>query len=460
MYRRVTLRVLPSSQVGSFFLAGFLWFVQDAVAALPSHDPSPLTAAALLTASIPDATPDAAVLRRGQYLVAAGDCMSCHLRPGGAPLAGGLRLDTPFGVIYTPNITSDPTTGIGSWTAEQFYRAMHDGIDNEGENLYPAFPYPWFRNVSRADDDAMLAYLKTTPAVAYTPPDNELKFPMNRRVVVKFWNMLFLPSKEWQDDPAHAPLWNRGAYLVQGLGHCAECHTPKNWLGGDKSAEALHGARFGAWVAPDLTGNTRTGLGSWTGDDIAEYLANGRNTHAGAGGPMGEVVTYSTSLLSDADRQAVAVYLMGQAASPDVAPVVPDGGTMKRGAAIYEDVCSACHLADGIGQPRLFPPLGSNASVQQADATGVEHVILAGSRLGTSPSRRSPLTMPGFAWKLTDQQIADVATYLRNSWGNHAAVVPANEVGRLRRDLGLENIRYTVNSGDREPGEAEVTGAR
>jgi mono/diheme cytochrome c family protein len=450
MRHALTPRTRAPRLAGTWLLAGLLLTARSVVASPPAHGPLPPTAVALLTAPIPLTTPDAAQLRRGQYLVAAGDCMSCHLRAGGAPFAGGLRLETPFGVIYTPNISSDAKTGIGAWSADQFYRAMHDGVDNDGNNLYPAFPYPSFRNASRADDDAMLAYLKTTPAVVYTPPDNELPFPLNRRAVVKVWNLFFLSSREWQDDPGRAADWNRGAYLVQGLGHCGECHTPKNLLGADQSSRAFYGARLGTWVAPDLSANKRSGLGAWSAEDIAEYLANGRNVHAGAGGPMGEVVTYSTALLTDEDRRAVTVYLLSLASSPAAIPAPPTTAAMQRGAAIYTDVCSACHLADGVGQPRLFPPLGMNAMLQQADATGLEHVMLAGSRLGTSRARPSPLTMPGFAWKLTDAQIADVGTYLRNSWGNRAAPIVPGEVQKLRRELGLDSPRYTANSGDRD----------
>jgi mono/diheme cytochrome c family protein len=415
---------------------------------LPAHAGWALTPTEMLSQPISDSMPNAAQLRRGQYLVATGDCMSCHLRDGGEPLAGGLGLKTPFGVIYSANITSDRPTGIGAWTSDQFYHAMHDGIGVHGENLYPALPYPWFRRASREDVDAILAYLKITPAVNYTPPANDLRFPLNFRFMVKGWNLLFLNSHEFQTTPNQSGEWNRGAYIVNGLGHCGGCHTPKNALGADKSAQDLHGAVLDNWVAPDLTANDRTGLGAWSIDDIAEYLRTGRNAHAGAGGAMADVVTYSTSLMSDDDRHAMAVYLKSQAASPNSGHAQPELAAMRRGAAIYSDACASCHLEDGVGQPRLFPPLGHNAMLQQADPTGLEHLILAGGRIGTSPSRPSPLTMPSFAWKLSDNEIADVATYLRNGWGNQAAAVSVAEVRELRQHLGLETVHLTANSGD------------
>jgi mono/diheme cytochrome c family protein len=418
---------------------------------LPAHPvaagPTPTQ---LLTQPIDDSTPNAAQLRRGQYLVAAGDCMSCHLREGGEPLAGGLGLKTPFGVIYSPNITSDKETGIGNWTSEQFYHAMHDGIDDEGKNLYPAFPYPWFRLVSREDDDAILAFLKTTPAVKYAPPENDLRFPLNIRGMVKGWNLLYFNSHDFNADPGHSPEWNRGAYLVNGFGHCGGCHTPKNSLGADKSDRQFQGGTLDNWVAPDLTANQRTGLGDWNIDDIAEFLRTGRNAHAGAGGAMADVITYSTSLMSDADRRAMAVYLKDQPASPSHTPRQPEPGAMHRGAEIYSDACASCHLENGVGQPRYFPPLGRNATLQQADPAGLEHLILAGSRIGTSPSRPSPLTMPSFAWKLNDQEIADVSTYIRNSWGNEAEAVSISDVRDARKRLNLESVHLTANSGDRD----------
>jgi mono/diheme cytochrome c family protein len=418
------------------------------ILALPAHPLSTLTPRDLLTRQLGDSTSNAAEVNRGRYLVAAGDCMSCHLREGGEPFAGGLGLNTPFGVIYSANITPDPNTGIGSWTSEQFYQAMHDGKNAHGDDLYPAFPYPWFTRVSREDDDAIYAFLKTVPAVKYTPPKNDLAFPFNFRSLVSAWNLMFLDSHDFQPDPGQSAEWNRGAYLVTGLGHCGGCHTPKNTFGADKSKAELHGGKLEDWVAPDLTSNTRVGLGGWTVDDIQEFLASGRNAHAAAGGAMAEVITNSTSLMSDADRRAIAVYLKSQPASAMVGSSPPDSGAMHRGAEIYSDVCSSCHLDNGIGQSRLFPPLGKDAMLQQQDPTGLLHLILAGTKVGVSASRPSPLGMPSFAWKLTDQEIADVSTFIRNSWDNQAPAVAASDVGDLRKKLDLRSVRLTDNSGD------------
>jgi len=407
---------------------------------LPAHLITSATPASLLTQPIPDSAPNAAQLRRGQYLVKAGDCMSCHLREGGEPLAGGLGLKTPFGTIYTPNITSDTATGIGGWTNDQFYGAMHDGIDDHGHNLYPAFPYPWFRLVSREDNDAMLAYLKSTPAVNYKPPPNDLPFPFNIRFIVKGWNLFFLKTDEWHNDAGQSAQWNRGAFLVNGPGHCSGCHSPKNVFGADKSGQAFHGGKVDNSVAPDLTSNERTGLGRWSVEDIAEYLRTGRNAHAGAGGAMAEVVTYSTALMNDEDRSAMAVYLKSRAPSPTAAAVVPNAGAMQRGAAIYSDACTGCHLESGVGQSRVFPALGRNAMLQQADASGLLYLIMAGSRIGTSASHPSPLAMPSFSWKLTDSEVSDVSTYLRNSWGNQANAVSAQEVAEARKRMKSSTV--------------------
>ena len=441
-------RVRTAGLVGSALAVGLMCSAVGQMPALPAHPSSAITPAGLLAKPFDDSTPNAAQLRRGQYLVAAGDCLSCHLREGGEPFAGGLGLNTPFGAIYTSNITPDRQTGIGAWTGDQFYRAMHDGKGAHGENLYPAFPYPWFRRASRADDDAIFAYLMTVPAVSYTPPQNNLPFPFNIRGSVGAWNLLFLDSHDFQSDPGRSAEWNRGAYLVKGLGHCGACHTPKNSFGADKSKQEFHGGKLDNWVAPDLTGNSRMGLGDWSVEDIVEFLATGRNSRAAAGGAMAEVITYSTSLLNDADRHAIAVYLKSQPASAAITASTPDSGAMRRGAEIYSDACSSCHLENGVGQPRVFPPLGKDAMLQQSDPTGLEHVILGGTRIGISASRPSPLSMPSFAWKLTDQEIADVSTYIRNSWGNRAAQVSASDVRDLRKKLDLQTVHLTVNSGD------------
>jgi mono/diheme cytochrome c family protein len=445
---RVTLSRVVRLICASAAILGGIRLAMSQMPPLPAHPSSDVTPTELLSQHIDEATPNAAQIARGQYLVAAGDCMSCHLREGGEPFAGGLGLKTPFGVIYSSNITPDPKTGIGAWTSDQFYRAMHEGKDDEGDNLYPAFPYPWFRLASRADDDAIFAYLKTMRPVDYTPPENRLPFPLSMRSIIGGWNLLFFEKHEFQTDPQQSTEWNRGAYLVNGLGHCGACHTPKNSLGANKSNRDFQGGNLDNWVAPDLTSNSRTGLGSWNVEDIVEYLRTGRNARAGAGGAMADVITYSTSLMNDADRHAIATYLKSQPASPHIALQPPDPDAMRRGAEIYSDACTSCHLEGGVGQSRVFPPLGHDAMLQQNDPTSVEHIILGGTRIGSSTSRPSPLAMPSFAWKLSDQEIADVSTFIRNSWGNQAPAVSVSDVSELRKKLNLRTVHLTDNSGD------------
>ena len=445
---RMLLRVVGVLIVlGLIAGAYFAWSVSNA-SALPAGPVTSVAAAKMLLEPIADG-PNAAQLRHGQYLARVGDCLSCHLRADGEPFAGGLGLNTPFGVIYTSNISSDPQHGIGHWTTDQFYRAMHDGIGGQGQHLYPAFPYPWFRHLSRQDDDDLLAYLKTTPPAAYQPPDNKLAFPMNVRAAITVWNLLSLPQQPALQTPQGASAeWLRGQALVLGPGHCSQCHTPRNLLGADKRGEAFQGGLLDNFISPDLTGNQRTGLGRWSVDDITEYLHTGRNARAAAGGPMGDVVTYSTSMITDEDRHAIAAYLKSLPASADVEVAAPDPASMKRGGAIFSDACTACHLENAVGQPTLFPPLGNNSVAQQNDPTGVLHIILAGVRVGPSPTRPSPLTMPSFAWKLTDQQVADVSTYIRNSWGNRAPSVTAADAEKLRGKLQLDQTHLSDNSGD------------
>ena len=402
----------------------------------------------LLSAPIPDSLPNAAELRRGQYLVRAGDCAACHSPERGPVLSGGLALKTPFGTIYSTNLTSDAQTGVGRMKPETFYAALHDGVGPRGGQIYPAMPYNYFTRVSRADSDAILAYLQTTPAVSARRPANRLVFPLNFRPLVRGWKLLFFRRGQFRAEPDKSAEWNRGAYLVTGLGHCGSCHTPKNLLAADRSGRALWGGVIDTWTAPDLTSNPRTGLGAWSADDIVEYLKTGRNAHANAGGAMADVVSGSASLLSDQDLRAIAVYLKDTPASRSASPRPPSAGAMRRGGAIYSDACASCHMADGGGQPRVFPSLRGNAAVQQGDATGLAHLLLGGTRTAATATRPTALAMPSFAWKLTDQEVADVSTYIRNSWGNRASPVAAGKVRSVRRDLGLTTVRLSDNSGD------------
>jgi mono/diheme cytochrome c family protein len=371
---------------------------------------------------------------RGKALVDAADCASCHTADPAKPLAGGKRIDTPFGGIFSPNLTPDRDTGLGAWTDGEFYRALHDGVARNGARYYPAFPYPNFTKMTRDDVLAIRAYLGTLAPVRNMPPPPQLRFPLNYRVVMRGWNWLFFKPGTFEKNPQKSDEWNRGAYLVEGAAHCGACHTPKNMFGADKRGQAYGGGLVDGWFAPRLDGAERSGLKSWSVEDIVEYLQSGRNGKSHAGKLMAEVVVNSTSKMSDADVRAMALYLKdlpAGMAEPAVTP--PAQAQMTDGARIYQ-ACAACHEADGTGSPRIYPPLPGNANLQSTDPSSTLRIILDGARTVTTPRAPNAGSMPAYAGKLTDQEIADVATYIRNAWGNAAPAVTPGQVAKARRE--------------------------
>jgi mono/diheme cytochrome c family protein len=377
-------------------------------------------------------------IERGRYLAVLGDCVGCHTAPGGKPFAGGAALETPFGALIGPNITPDVATGIGGWSEEEFRRVMHEGIGKGGTRLYPAMPYPAYTKVTRDDVSAIWAYLRTLDPVRNEVQPNQLRFPFNvRRPATSTWDLINFKPGAFQPDPAKSDVWNRGAYLVEGLGHCGTCHTPKNITGGDRGSEALQGALLQDWYAPDLTEDPRSGIGSWSIEDIVRYLKTGANSYDIASGPMAEAVANSTSKMTDDDLLAIATYLKDRAprSGRAVAALAADNPRMVAGQAIYEDRCTACHSHSGAGVPGLFPRLASAPLVQSADPTSLIRVVLIGNRaVATSAAPTAP-AMPAFGWNLNDTEIADVLTYVRNTWGNAASPVQPEDVTKLRGRL-------------------------
>ena len=366
---------------------------------------------------------------KGAYLATVGDCAVCHTAPGrrDRPFAGGYPLHASFGTVYSSNITPDLTTGIGNWTPDQFYRALTHGIGIGGKHLYPAFPYPYFTNVPRADSDALFAYLRTVRAVKYKPPHNHLIFPTDIRGMMTFWNALFLPQSDFHPASSKPADWNRGGELVHGLGHCGGCHTPKTFLFSDVTGELLQGGAIDGWYAPNLTGSSRTGLGQWSVADIESYLKTGSNRFERVAGAMQDVVGVSTSRMTDGDREAIAVYLKSLPPAPEKKPSAPPAEVMQIGQAAFFQNCSVCHAAD----TKDYPLLGGNAIVRFDDPTTMLRVILQGSQSLATPGQPVGYSMPAFGY-LTDAQIAEIATYVRNSWGNHAGAVSPTQAAELR----------------------------
>src|SRR4030088_2235239 len=380
------------------------------------------------------AEPSAETIAWGQALTVAADCSSCHTADPAKPFAGGKRIDTPFGGIYSPNLTPDRDTGIGSWSDDEFYRALRYGEDPDGSRYYPAFPYPNFTKLIRDDILAIRAYLAQQTPFRNTPPEPELRWPLNYRGVMRVWNYLFFRPGIFEPDQQKSVEWNRGRYLVEGAAHCGACHTPKNIFGADKRGQPFGGGLVQGMFAPRLDGAARSGLKSWSADDIAEYLQSGRNGRSHAGELMSEVVVNSTSKMSDADVRAIAVYLKSlPAGAPEPAVAPPPAAQMADGEKLYNGACIACHETDGSSAPRIYPPLPGNANLQSAYPSSTLRVILDGAETVTTPRAPNAGSMPAYAAKMSDQQIADVTTFIRNSWGNAAPAVSAAQVAKARR---------------------------
>lgn len=378
---------------------------------------------------------DFASVERGRYLANAADCGSCHTIPGSEhPFSGGRPIETPFGVIATPNITPDRETGIGAWSDDEFDAAVRQGRSRDGARLYPAMPFPYYTRMSRQEVADIRAYLNTVAPVRNAVRVNRLPFPLSLRASMIAWDALYFTPGQFHEDASKSKDWNRGAYLVQGPGHCGACHTPKNFLGGDKQSDTFHGYVLQGWTAPNITSGQGP-LRNWSTDDLAEYLKTGHNRNAAATGLMGEVVDLSTSKMTDQDVKAIATYLK------DVTGAAPENGTaadndvLTAGGAIFKDLCSACHQQDGKGVPNLFPNLSEVATVSSRDPTTVLRVILQGAQSVATDREPTGPEMPAFGWQLDDERVAAVASYVRDHFGHKASAVSASQVRKARAAL-------------------------
>lgn len=379
--------------------------------------------------------------KRGEYLAYASDCVACHTKHDGAAFAGGLPLVTPFGTLYSPNITPDVQSGIGNWSADDFYRMLHTGRSRDGKLLYPAMPFPAYTKITRADSDALFAYLSSLEPLAIPNRENELRFPYNNRSLLIGWRALYFREGEFKPDPRHDAQWNRGAYLVEGPGHCATCHTAINALGGSSDEKAFAGGLIPMqnWYAPSLTLNKEAGLGDWPQQDIVDLLKAGASMRGAVYGPMAEVVHNSLQYLTDADVRAMAVYLKtlperagsGSAQTPRGATQV-SASVLARGSALYKNQCSSCHRMDGQGAPPAYPPLAQNQSIEMQSSVNAIRMVLNGGYPPQTAGNPRPYGMPPFAQALSDEDIAAVVTYIRVSWGNTGQPVSPSEVNVLR----------------------------
>ena len=390
------------------------------------------------SAAAEDAAPaGAAVIERGMYLAAIGNCVSCHSREGAAPYTGGVKFETPFGAIYSTNITPDVATGIGNWSKQDLRLAMHEGIAPGGRRLFPAFPYTSFTQVSDEDVNAIYAFLRTLEPVAQMPPSNDLLLRM--RWPLALWNRLFFRADRYRVDPKQSAEWNRGAYLVEGLGHCSACHTPRNfgmaekqdrkYTGGSIQQEVAPG-QVRSWSAVNLT-SSKQGLGAWSVKDISQYLRTGFCMRAGTFGPMNEVIVNSLKQLTPEDALAMATYIKALPAH-DFSGEVVSTAAVAAGAGTYKDRCEKCHGESGRGGMFTAPPLAGSAVAQSEDPSALINIIIYGQGKVLGVSYGAWETMPSYADKLDDAQIAAVSNYVRGSWGNRAPTVTPEHVAQQR----------------------------
>lgn len=387
----------------------------------------------------PQLTAETMTINRGEYLARVGDCIACHTAPNGPEFAGGRAMATPFGNLYVPNITPDDETGIGQWTADEFYRMLHTGISRDGTLLYPAMPFASYTKVTRADSDAMYAYLMSVPPVKLKNREHELRFPYNNRELLIGWRTLYFKEGEYVPDPKQTVEWNRGAYLVQGLGHCAMCHTAINALGGSSQSKEFEGGMIPNqnWYAPSLTSNREAGLGNWSIKDITDLLQAGVSHRGTVYGPMAEVVYNSLQYLTDEDAKAMAVYLKAlpqrdsePAPTSQARLVSPE--VMEVGRKVYTAQCAMCHGDEGKGFPPSYPPLANNQSITMSSPVNPIRMVLNGGYPPGTKKNPRPHGMPPFSHILNDEEAAAVVTYIRVAWGNNGTPVAPKQVNDLR----------------------------
>jgi len=379
---------------------------------------------------------NAELVERGAYLARAGNCAACHSTPGGTPYAGGEGIATPFGTVYGSNLTPDEATGLGRWSAGDFWRALHHGQSRDGRLLYPVFPYPDYTRVSRADSDALFAFLQSLPPKEQAQRQNELRYPYSTQAALVGWRTLFFSPGEYQPDENKPPEWNRGAYLVQGLGHCMACHAPRNAFGATASEPDFSGGQIPmqGWYAPSLSAPGEAGVQDWPQAEVVRLLRDGHSERGSTLGPMADVVAGSTQHLDEADLRAMANYLqslpsvpLSVEASPRAEPEV-----LALGQRIYEDSCAQCHGMAGVSEKPGFPSLAGHRSVTMPSSANLVQVILRGAYAPSTAGNPAPYGMPPFAQSLSDAEVAAVASYVRSAWGHKASRVLPLEVQRAR----------------------------
>jgi mono/diheme cytochrome c family protein len=431
-------------------------------------------AAAAVALHVPDPAIEPALAQRqpdvahGAYVAVLGDCVACHTAAGGRAFAGGLKFETPVGAIYSSNITPDAQTGIGRYDLKGFIRVMRYGVKPDGTRLYPAMPYTSYDKVSDEDLQDLFAYLQhDVSPVSQATRSGGIVWPLTMRWPLALWDAAFHHPTHYIDDPSRSGQWNRGAYLVQGLAHCGTCHTPRGVALQEKDVDGrtelyLSGASLDFSSPVNLRGNIGDGLGRWTAADIAELLKTGVNAHSAVTGPMAEVVQDSSQYMTDADVAAIAAYLksLSPAAATGHASFAADDATLRAimaggetsvGGRIFMDSCAACHRLSGDGAGRAFPGLAGNAAVLSQDPSSLIEVILNGARLPSTAGAPSGLAMPPFGWRYDNAAIAQLATFLRASWGNHASAVTETQVVAVRQ-------RDDVMAPNAEPRQAATAG--
>jgi mono/diheme cytochrome c family protein len=388
--------------------------------------------------------PTPANIARGAYLARAGDCIACHTARGGLAYAGGRAIDTPFGRLYGPNITPDTATGIGTWSADDFWNALHNGVAPGGRLLYPAFPYAHYTKVTRDDADALYAWLRSLAPVRQARRPHALRWPYDSQLALAGWRLLYFRPGVHAPDAAKPAAWNRGAYLVEGLGHCSACHATRNLLGGISTNISAGAGLSGGlipvsgWYAPSLTAGSEAGLGDWELPHIVQLLRTGVSPRGAVFGPMAEVVGQSVQHLSEPDVQAMALYLKSlppTVQQPAPAPP-PSETTMKLGAQLYDKHCADCHGADGrgasAGPNAAYPPLAGNRALTMTEPVNAIRIVLNGGFAPATAGNPRPFGMPPYSPVLNDTEVAAVVTYVRASWGNAAPEVKPAQVNRHR----------------------------